>query len=428
VDSARPSIDTLVIGAGQAGLAASYWLTEAGVDHQVLDSGRVAESWRTRRWDSFTLVTPNWMTLLPGFPEPAGGADAFLARDDLVASLADWAAGFGAPVREGVRVSRLSRPGAGLFRAETPDGPIDARRVIVATGYYRRPRWPPFAAAVSPAVLQLDATEYRRPDLLPPGAVLVVGSGQSGCQIAEELQLAGREVWFSIGTTGRLPRRYRGRDGMAWFARLGIFDLPEERFPDPRGRLASNPHCSGARGGHSINLHRLARAGVHLVGRLAGLDDGAGLRLRVARDLAASLRAADGYRARITGMIDLLIEREGLDSTAPDDADDEPAALDGFRVPPAELLDLDGLGIRSIVWSCGYLPDLSWLDVPVLDGSGYPIHRAGLAAVPGLGFVGLRFQRAARSDLLYGVADDARIVVERLTDRRLPAPAAPPPP
>jgi putative flavoprotein involved in K+ transport len=407
------SVDTVVIGGGQAGLATSWHLARAGVEHVVLEAGRVAESWRSRRWDSFTLVTPNSMTTLPGFAHRADEPGAFIPRNELVTALEGWARDFSAPVVEQTRVDAVAAA-AGGFEVRTSAGPWRARRVVVATGYYRQPRWPSFSAAIRPSVTQLDAIAYRNPDALAPSGVLVVGSGQSGCQIAEELLLSGRDTWLAAGNAGRLPRRYRGRDGFDWLVDLGFFDLPEERFPDPRGRRTPNPHLSGARGGHSINLHVLARRGMRLLGHVTGVEGAGGGRLRLAPDLAESLRAADAYRARMTTAADALAERTGMDVTPATDADDEPTAVDGFAVDPPDVLDLGAAGITSVIWACGYAPDFSFLQVPALDAAGFPIHEAGLSRVPGLGFVGLRFQRTAKSDLLFGVGDDAHVVVDRL--------------
>lgn len=410
------SIDTLVVGGGQAGLTSSFHLARRGVDHVVLEAGQVGESWRSRRWDSFTLVTPNWMTALPDLPAGVGGTgdpDGFLPRAEVVEMLTSWAAAIAAPVHEGVAVTSVMRDPSGTgYVVETSDGPWGARRVIAATGTNRAPRRPAFAADLPASIAQLDVAAYRNPEALPPGAVLVVGSGQSGCQIVEDLQIAGRDVYLGVGSAGRFIRRYRGRDAFRWLVAAGFFDLTEAQWADPRGRRSPNPHLTGARGGHTINLHRFARDGVHLVGRIGGA---AGGRLRIADDLQARLAGADAIAARFRQAIDEQIERAGLAAPGPEDSDDYPGD-DGFRVPLLDELDLGTAGITSVIWACGFAPDFSYLRLPVLADDGWPIHDGGLTSEPGLGFVGLRFQTSARSDLLFGVAADAGRVVDRLLE------------
>ena len=410
------SIDTLVVGGGQAGLTSSYHLARRGVDHVVLEAGRIGESWRSRRWDSFTLVTPKWMIALPDLPAGAGGTDdpdSFLPRAAIIDMLTTWAASLAAPVREGLAVTSVTHDPAGTgYLVETTDGPWRARRVIAATGTYRTPRRPPFAADVPASIMQLDITAYRNPEALPPGAVLVVGSGQSGCQVVEDLRLAGRDVYLSVGSAGRFIRHYRGRDGLRWLVAGGFFDLTEAQWADPRGRRAPNPHITGARGGHTINLHRFARDGVHLVGRIHG---GAGGRLRVAEDLHARLAGADAIAAKFRQGVDEQIARTGLAVPGPEDSDDYPGD-DGFRVPQLTELDLGAAGITNVIWACGFAPDFSYLRLPVLADDGWPVHDGGITSESGLGFVGLRFQTTAKSDLLFGVAADAGRVVDRLLD------------
>jgi putative flavoprotein involved in K+ transport len=298
------------------------------------------------------------------------------------------------------------------FRAETTDGPIDARHVVVATGFFATPRRPAFAADIDPAIHQVDSTTYRRPADVPDGGVLVVGSGQSGTQIVEDLQEDGREVWLSVGRAGRIPRRYRGRDIFEWLKLIGFMELTEDKVPDPRGRFAPNPHITGARGGRTINLHRFARQGVHLLGRLSGAD---GTRLRIDADLHERLAAADRAAAQLTGGVDKFIAATGSDAPPADPSNsDDHDGLEGFDVPQREELDLEATGIGTIVWAGGFAQDFSWIRLPVLDDRGQPIHDAGLTSEPGLAFVGLRFQRWVKSDLFYGVGEDAEQVVDRL--------------
>ncbi len=419
--------DVVVIGAGQAGLATSHHLAAWGVEHVVLEAGEIGESWRSRRWDSFTLVTPNWANRLPGLAWRADEPDVFLPRAEIVEMLSAFAAGFGAPVRTGVRVDSLERAPAGPgFRLGTSAGPLAARAVVVAAGFFSRPNRPPFAGDLPARVLQLSTGEYRRPDALPAGAVLVIGSAQSGCQVAEELRADGRDVYLSVGSAGRLPRRYRGLDAVRWFELAGRFDLPEERWPDPRGRFAPNPALSGTRGGHTLNLHRFARDGIRLLGRVEGV---AGERLLVALDLHEQLAKVDAFADTFCRQVDEVVAARGLD-VPPADLDnpanwDEHPGDDGYRAPIERTLDLAAAGVSTVIWGTGFRPDLRWVHLPVLDGTGCPVHRAGVTDEPGLVFVGLKLQTRAASDLLLGVSDDALHVAEHVARYLGVAPRAP---
>ena len=420
-------VETLVIGAGQAGLSASYHLKQLGAEHLVVDAGQVGETWRSRRWDSFTLVTPNWTVQLPGM-EPLPDPDAFTPREGVVDLLSGIAATNELPIRTGVAVTKLGRATAGhseRFLATTSTGYIAASNVIVATGWFRTPKVPAWALDLDPAVHQLPMTDYRNPEALPPGGVLIVGSAQSGCQIAEDLQIAGRDVWLSTGKSGRVPRRYRTWDGMRWWQAAGGFEWTEDKIPDPRGRFGPNPHLSGARGGHSINLHRFARDGIHLLGHVTG---GEGHRLMVAPDLPENLARADGFAANFVKEIDEHIEAQRLDLPPADHDDpansDDHLGSEGYEVPIRESLDLRAEGIGTIIWATGLLPDHSWVQLPIFNDAGHPIHDGGVTQEPGLAFVGLRFQRMLKSDLFYGVGEDAQLVVERLlavSPDRMPA-------
>jgi putative flavoprotein involved in K+ transport len=409
--------DTLVVGAGQAGLATSHYLSRAGRDHLVVDAGRVGETWRRARWDSFTLVTPNWSVALPGLREPLGPPDAFTPRDELVGMFERYARDIAAPVREEVAVHRLERDPADDDRyvARTSAGDIHARSVVIANGWFRKPRIPEFARHIAPSILQLDATAYRRPGDLPPGGVLVVGSGQSGVQIVEDLREAGREVWLSVGRAPRFPRRYRGRDIFEWVRDIGILDTSEDKMPDPRGRFAPNGHLTGARGGHTINLHRFARDGIRLIGRISGAN---GARLRIDPDLHERLAGVDRAAAELTGGIDKFVAGTAFDAPPADPTNsDDHDGREGLDVPLVEELDLEGRGISTIVWASGLTPDWSWVNLPVFDERQQPIHEGGVTRLPGIAFVGLRFQRWLKSDLLWGIGGEAENVVARLADR-----------
>jgi putative flavoprotein involved in K+ transport len=397
--------ETVVVGGGQAGLAASRELTEAGVPHVVLERGRVGQTWRGR-WDSFCLVTPNWSVQLPGDHYDGDDPDGFMPRDEIVGCLERYATSFDAPVREGVDVTALGRSGDGLL-VETPEGEIEARNVILSTGAYQRPHRPPGAASLPQDLLQIDVEEYRNPDQLPAGAVLVVGSGQSGCQIAEELHLAGRNVFLACGRAGWLPRRINGHDLAWWLHEAGSLDDRVEDLPEPAARLWGNVQASGRDGGHDLHYRTLHAIGVTLLGHFLGAD---GQDALFATDLEASIAWGDERHAKIVGDFRKHALEAGLpwtDLEAPEPVDAEPLE----RIPLREL--------GAVVFAGGFRPDYeSWVDCPgAFDEYGFPLHRDGASTVvPGLYFVGVHFLRKRKSSLLIGVGEDAAIVAQQIAD------------
>jgi putative flavoprotein involved in K+ transport len=397
-------IGTVVVGGGQAGLAVSHELTDAGVEHVVLERGRVGQTWRGR-WDSFCLVTPNWSVQLPGGPYDADDPDGFMPRDEVVAHLERYAAGFGAPVREGVEVTSLSpRPDAG-FDLATSDGDLLADTVVLSTGAYQRPHRPAGAATLPPDLLQIDVEGYRSPGALPDGRVLVVGSGQSGCQIAEELHEAGRDVFLACGRAGWGPRRLAGRDMFWWLHAAGDLDDPLDALPDPSARLAGNIQATGRDGGHDLHYRTLQRMGVTLLGHFLGAEDG---EARFAPDLGATIAWADERNAKVMDGFRKAAQRLGL----PELEIPEAGPID---VDTPEAVDLAGFG--AVVFAGGFRPDYqSWVHAPgAFDELGFPIHHEGAsAAVPGLYFVGVHFLRKRKSSLLIGVGEDAAIVARQI--------------
>jgi len=403
-----PRHDVVVIGGGQAGLATSALLSRRGIEHVVLERDRIASKWR-HRWDSFTLVTPSWQIRLPGGEYAGTEPDGFLPRDTFVAHLEAYARSTDAPVREGVTVTEVTAS-AGGYRVETTEGPIDARAVVVATGAWQRPVRPPLGA-LAPDIHELHSHDYRNPSSLPPGGVLVVGSGQSGAQLAEELARAGRDVVLATGSAGRLPRRYRGEDMMLWAHRIGFYDRRADALPKPTDRFAANAHLSGTNGGHTLNLHRFAHDGIRLTGRLAGID---GHRITFADDLHANLRAADAFAADLRGKVEAAIAAgRAPDTGSPDDLEDYPG-LDGFDVAPPDRIDLREEGVATVLWSSGFRWDFSWVRPAELDPWGYPVQQHGVTASPGLAFVGMHFLDTYKSGLLIGVGEDAAHVVDHV--------------
>ncbi|MTV15945.1 MULTISPECIES: NAD(P)-binding domain-containing protein [Bradyrhizobium] len=402
------TIDTLVIGGGQAGLTMSHRLKQRGIAHLVLERGRIAERWRSERWDGLTFQFPNWSVRLPEFAFPHSDPDGFSGTAAIIAFIEDYAAFVAPSIRCGVAVTKLRRD-AGGFLAEFAGGSIAARNVVIATGPYQRPLRPDLLRD-HPGLFQVDAAGYRNPAQLPDGAVLVVGAGASGAQIAEELMRAGRDVFLSVGRHNRLPRRYRGRDLIWWLAEMGIDRTPVEQ----RGPSRLLPVISGAHGGHTVDFRRFAAGGVTLLGRVTAARDGV---LEIAPDLAANIANGDAYYATFLGIVDDFVAARGLDH--PEDP------LAHLRLPdppclaaPLDAIDLRAARIRSVIWATGYSLDLNWIDIPVLDADGAPRHRHGVSDVPGLYFLGLQWLSKMKSSFLSGVGDDAAVLADHIAGRR----------
>ena len=410
-----PHHEAVVIGAGQGGLAVSWFLARLGIGHVVLERSGIAASWRERRWDSFCTVTPNWSIALPGAACAGEDPDGFLPRDELVRHFERWAESFDAPVRCGVEVLRVRRSGDG-FAVETDAGRWRAHNVVVATGTYQAPHIPPVAERLPGRLKQIAADDYKRPDMLPPGGVMVVGAGQTGCQIAEELHEAGRDVWLCVGRAGRLPRRWRGRDCIAWQRDMGYLDRTPAMLESPGLRFRADPHLTGRNGGYTLSLHDFHRRGIRLLGRLADCD---GERARLDGGLHDEMRFADAFAERITAEFDRHIETQGIDApppTAGELAGGPPP--DGAMPEIRRELDLAGAGIASVLWAAGYRHDFSWIEAPVLDEAGYPVAPGGVSACPGLYFAGLNWMTWRKSGILWGVGEDAQSVARHLADRR----------
>src|SRR5512132_441125 len=389
-------IDCAVLGAGPAGLAASAALTARGVEHVVLDRGRAGQSWRWQRWASFRLNTVGWMNQLLG-PQPR---DAYLTGREGVGRLDRLAAA--CPVREGVAVTRLAPAGDG-FALGTEDGELRARAVVVATGDQNRPRCPALAGAFPGRLAQVHAAGYRDPGQLPDGAVLVVGSAQSGCQITEDLLAGGRRVVLATSPAGRLPWRHRGRDTIEWLLDAGFFDQRPRDLPDPSVMGDAQPIV--APGGRSLSLPALARAGVTLAGRPVAVH---GERVAFDDSLAANVAAGDAFAARVRGLADESIRRRGLDAPpAEPDEHDVPVDLD----PPASL-DLRVERVGAVVWCTGFGGDFSWLDPDLVAADGRPRRDDAAGPVPGLWYLGLRWLRRRCSGILFGFPGDAAVVAD----------------
>jgi putative flavoprotein involved in K+ transport len=386
-------IDAVVLGAGPAGLAASAALAERGVEHLVLEGDRAAATWRAQRWDSFRLNTAGWMNSMLG----GQAHDAYAGGREVVQRLEGLAAG--CPVREGARVARLASAGD-AWAVATGDGELRARAVVVATGDQNRPRVPALARRLPGRVAQLHAAGYRGPGQLPGGTVLVVGSAQSGCQIAEDLLAAGRRVVLATSPVGRVPFWHRGRETVEWLAEAGFMDQRPGDLPDPSVMRAAMPIIAPGRG---LSLGALARAGATLAGRPVAVD---GELVAFDASLAANLAAGDAFAARARAMVDEVIRRRGLDAP-PAEPDEHDLTVD--LDPPASL-DLRAQEVGGVIWCTGFTGDFSWLDPALAGPGGQPRHAGGVSPAPGLWYLGLRWLRRRCSGILLGFPGDAAVV------------------
>ena len=402
------SVDVAVVGGGQAGLATSWHLTQAGVDHVVLEAERIADTWRNRRWDSFCLVTPNWSVKLPGAAYAGDEPDGFMTLAELIDFFEAWAASFKPPVREGCRVSTADADSHGRFVLRVGDRAIRANSVVVASGSYQKAHRPAGADTLPSAVHQLLAEDYRNPGALPPGNVLIVGSGQTGCQIAEELHSAGRRVFLACGRCPWIPRRLAGHDLVWWMIESGFMDRTPDKLPSPPARLVGNPQASGHAGGHDLHFRTLHDLGVELLGRYLGSD---GSTIHFANDLAASVDFGDARWGDVRGYIDAYCSKTGTPRP-------EYHLPPPMRIKTRAALDVARDGVGTVIWTSGYRPEYGWVRFPVFDDMGFPIQTDGATAVPGLYFVGVHWLRKTKSSILYGVGEDAEVVTRQIAGKR----------
>jgi putative flavoprotein involved in K+ transport len=404
------SIETIIIGGGQAGLATSYHLKQLGREHIILEqAAQAANTWRSERWDSFALVTPNWALKIPGAEYNGADLDGFMPRDEIIAYFDRYVQRFQPPIQYNTRVISVEPTDSQGYRVHTSGRSFEANNVVMATGFFQQPKIPPFAADLSPSITQLRSSLYRNPPSLPTGAVLIVGTGQSGCQIAEELYQRGRKVFLSTGSAGRAPRRYRGKDVIEWLNVAGFFDLTPEQLPPGMGKFEGIPHISGTNGGHTLNLHQFARDGVTLLGHLRGTT---GDKVLLAPDLHENLAKADQFELDVLHMVDGYIQANGLEAPP----EDMPQLRDGYAQPIIETLDLKKVGINTVIWATGYTFDYSLVKLPVHDGDGFPIQMSGVTRYQGLYFVGVPWMPSERSGFLLGVGDSARHIASQIAE------------
>jgi len=403
-------IEVLVVGGGQAGVAMSEHLGEAGVPHLVLERDRIAGRWRSERWDSLVANGPAWHDRFPGLEFLDVGADAFASKEQVADYFVSYAEKVGAPVRCGVEVTSVRRnTGRPGFRVETSEGTLDARFVVAATGPFQRPVIPPILPGGA-VPLQIHSSAYRNPQQLPEGAVLVVGAGSSGVQIADELARSGRQVHLSVGPHDRPPRSYRGRDFCWW---LGVLSKWDAETP-PEGAEHVTIAVSGARGGHTVDFRDLAAGGVRLVGMTASFDEGV---LRFLPDLGRNIAGGDAGYLSLLDEADAYVERNGLD--LPEEPEAHVLGPDPECVTdPCLELDLAEAGVTTVIWATGFAADYSWLEVDAFDDDGRPKHRRGVSSEPGVYFLGLPWLSRRGSSFIWGVWHDAKHVADHIVTQR----------
>ncbi|MFN6385943.1 MAG: MSMEG_0569 family flavin-dependent oxidoreductase [Pseudanabaena sp.] len=401
----------VIVGGGQAGLSISYCLKERGLDHIIFEKNQIANAWRSQRWDSFCLVTPNWQCQLPGYPYKGNEPEGFIKKDEIVAYIENYARSFNPPIQEGVEVLNLRRGDRGIFEVTTSIGDYTADQVVVAAGAYHQPKIPKISERLPEHILQVHSSKYKNPESLPEGAVLVIGTGQSGCQIAEDLHLAGRKVHLCIGSAPRSPRRYRGKDAVEWLDLMGYYELSIDQHPQKeKVRSKANHYLTGRDGGREIDLRRFALEGMQLHGRLKNI---ASNKLEFFNDLKQNLDGADAVSESIKKTIDNFISKNNLD--APLEPPYQPVWQPEMDIPD---LDLAEANITTVIWCTGFQSDFSWIEIPVFDGKGYPGHDRGVTEVKGLYFLGLPWLYTWGSGRFSGVAKDATYLADYIMARR----------
>ncbi len=400
----------IIVGGGQAGLAMSYCLKERGIDHLIFEKNKIGHAWENERWDSFCLVTPNWQCCLPGFPYAGPDPQGFMKKDEIVEYIQAYARFVDPSIQEGVAVEKLTRHEDGDFVLETSSGTYTANQVVIATGGYHQPRIPRFAERLPSSIHQIHSSQYKNPESLPDGDVMVVGTGQSGCQIAEDLHLAGRQVHLSVGSAPRAPRRYRGKDVVDWLDMMGYYDLPIDQHPQKEQvRHKTNHYVTGRDGGHEIDLRHFALEGMKLYGRLESIEDP---HMTMQPNLKQNLDQADAVAESIKKTIDGFIVKHQIEAPT------EPAYQPVWE-PSEEILQLNfrEAGIASVIWCTSFSTNYRWVHIPVFDGTGYPSHERGVSSVSGLYFLGLPWLYTWGSGRFSGVARDAQYLADYIVTR-----------
>ncbi|HSH88080.1 MAG: MSMEG_0569 family flavin-dependent oxidoreductase [Methylophilus sp.] len=403
LSASKTHFSVIIVGGGQAGLSLSYYLQQSNTDHLVIEKYSAAHAWRTQRWDTFCLVTPNWQCNLPGYSYSGSDPHGFMVKDEIIAFLDGFIKHVNPPIKEGVEVKQVKANPLGGFSVSTSSGEYTAGQVVVASGGYHVPIIPRMAERIPSSIKQIHSEQYRNPASLPAGNVLVVGSGQSGAQIAEDLHLAGKKVFLAVGDAPRCARFYRGRDVVDWLADMNYYDLPVDKHPLREGvRDNTNHYVTGRDGGRDIDLRKFASEGMELFGYLNELRDG---KLQFSGNLGEMLDQADAVYNRINASIDKHIAENNIDAPAS-------STYDPLWKPDQEKLELDliAAGITSIVWCIGFRPDFSWIDPPIFNGRGYPAHVRGVTSQKGLYFLGLPWLYTWGSGRFSGIDRDAQYI------------------
>jgi len=404
-ENTRLHYDTIIVGGGQAGLSVSYQLQKQGINHIIFEKHRIGHSWRNDRWDSFCLVTPNWQCQLPDFPYQGDDPQGFMLKDEIVDYIEAFAKKVNPPIMEGVAVNRVWRGEQGQLHVSTSAGEFSADHVVVATGGYDIPIVPDYAHSLPKHITQIHSVNYRNPAQLPDGEVLVVGTGQSGVQLMEDLHLAGRKVHLAVGSAPRSPRMYRGRETTEWLFDLGFYQLTIDRHPlGDAAKHKTNHYLTGRSGGHEIDLRQFALEGVKLYGSMANID---GSLLEFLPDLTKNLDDADEIYVNIRNDIDRYIAEHNIDAPV------EPPFRKVWEpeFDPTRI-DADAENITCIIWAIGFRPNYRWIELPAFDGRGFPQYDRGVSNVDGLYFIGLPWLHTWGSGRFLGIADDAQYLAD----------------
>lgn len=404
--SLKQHYSTVIVGGGQAGLSASHYLKKLGIDHVVFEKKTAAHKWKDERWDAFCLVTPNWQCQLPDHPYDGSDPHGFMVKDEIIAYVDRFIKKVDAPILEGVSVTSIEQIAEGLFRVESSAGNVTADSVILATSLYARPAIPRPAERLPDHIMQIHTADYRNADQLPEGAVIVVGSGQSGCQIAEDLHLAGRKVHMVTGNAPRCARFYRGRDVVDWLADIGQYDITVAHDGMTKKKHDTNHYLTGRDGGRDLDLRKFALEGMKLYGRMTGVSEG---RMQFEPNLKANLDAADRVYNGINALIDKHIAQNGIEAP-------EPSVYQPLWEPESEpaALDLAAEGVTSVIWATGFTPDWSYVGLPIFDGTGYPVQKRGVTGVDGVYVLGLPWLWTWGSGRFLAVGKDAEHITTHL--------------
>lgn len=414
-------MDSIVIGAGQAGLGVSFFLKKKGFEHIVFERGRIGESWLSMRWDSFKLNTPNFMNVLPDFPYKGTETDSFEGVNELIQYFQKYVEHYNLPVRTGTTVLAVNRAEDNnhfivkIKNGRQSEETVISRTIVVASGILQTPKLPAVHSKVPITINSLHSAEYRNSDSLPHGAVVIVGSGQTGCQIAEDLLSAGRTVYLCTSKVGRVPRRYRGKDILEWWINMKFWDVKYDQLEDKSIARTAQPQVSGVgRYGHTVSLQCLADKGAVIMGSLSSIE---GDSIIVKDDAAAHIQFADGFSRRIKDDIDTYLERNGIKAPPPENDPADVPDPDSRSASKLQKINIRGKNISTIIWATGFKGNFNWLNLPVIDDEGNPIHQRGISPVEGLYFMGFPWLSSRKSGIIYGIEEDARFIADEISAR-----------